>query len=431
MKVSKNPLTIPMYFREVSNKLLVKRMILLSISLLILLIPCYGIAASAFCTEQETLLCKQNVDIYFTLGRDSALGKSVGIVTPLKDQTFLVSESGNTCYHIDGAGNIIEQFTLNHHDVTGDGVHIKAGGQFGQTFVFAAYDYQRDCSYIAVTNPDGTIRYSGSIPAAINDTVLLDDGILLCGSAQAMDHASNRACVLPWAAKINSVGDIVWEYTEKAMPKMSRSFMHCVANSDACYFVCVEYDQDLRWSVLQLDINSLAIEETLLPLEQYQQYGSADIRETLLNGDDLLFLVSAYNEQGKKVDSILAIREEGLSWTHDIPEGCSVLSILDIDGGYACVSALMTETFSEIDLLFINNSGRLTRQIPFSYDDATQDERIVYLLSRLTQNEAGLWGVGSLFHSFLNMTSSCIFMVRFTFPSFFENTSNDNPILIC
>lgn len=74
-----------------------------------------------------------------------------------------------------------------------------------------------------------------------------------------MNHASNRACVLPWAAKINSTGDIVWEYTEKAMPKMSRSFMHCVANSDDCYCVCVEYDQDLRWSVLQLDANGLTI----------------------------------------------------------------------------------------------------------------------------------------------------------------------------
>lgn len=122
---------------------------------------------------------------------------------------------------------IIERFTLNQHDVVGDGVHIKAGGQFGQTFVFAAYDYQHDCSYMAIANPDGNICYSGSIPAAVNDTVLLDDG----------------------------------------------------------------------------------------------------------------------------------------------------------------------------------------------------NERIVYLLSQLTQNEAGLWGVGALSHSSLTKASSCIFMVRFTFPSYFENTS--------
>lgn len=107
-----------------------------------------------------------------------------------------------------------------------------------------------------------------------------------------------------------------------------------------------------------------------------------------------------------------------------ITTGCQWFdNILAIEGGYACVSALMTETFSEIDLLFINGSGRLTRQVPFSYDDATQDERIVYLLSQLTQNEAGLWGVGALSHSSLKKASSCIFMVRFTFPSYFENTS--------
>ena len=387
--------------------------------LLLLLRPHYG-------TAQETLLCPQNIDRYFTLHGDGMPGKSVGIVTPLRDQTFLVGETGNTCYHVDDVGNIIAKYTIEHPDFDGDGIHIKAGGQFNHTFVFAAYDYQRDISYIAIADPDGTMRYSEPIPAAINDTVLLDDGMLLCGSMQARDHVSSRNYMLPWAAKINGVGDIVWQYTEKTAEKKpsksSRVFTHCVADSDAYYFIRVEHNQNLLWSVLQIDNKGLVAEENLLPLEQYQQYGSVDIRKALLNHGELLLLVSAYNKRGEKINSILATKGAEFLWAHDISAGRSILSFSTTEGGYVCVSAAMTETFSEIDLLLINNTGRIIQQLPFSRDDATQELRSSHLLSRLVQNDADLWGVGVLSCSSPDEARSWIYMVRFNIPAFISGT---------
>ena len=379
-------------------------------------------ASSGAVISPEFLLCPDNIDFFSVLPGNGNPGKNVGFITVSNNDSFLLGESGDTVYHISDQGNAVYAFALDLPDHEKSGVHIKAGFEAEDRFVFVAYDYQSDNSIIAITGINGKLLYSQTIPAAIRDAKQLDDGLLLCGSKNVQDAVSGQMYLLPWAAKINETGEIVWEYTETAIKKDVKQWYRVMklcagsGNADEYVFIVMEHNECIRWSALHIDSKGDYVSDNTIPIEQYQLDASVDIRDAWLEDDKQILLINSYNDQGE-TSYLLTIRNQEILWTYSPPIDQLILTAIPIREGYACISTKNTETFSKVSILFLDDKGKLVSELPYSHTDLTQDVRIDIGLSRLIfSHNMDLWGIGISASGSLDGIHSYIYITRFIAP---------------
>lgn len=393
--------------------------LLMFVLVIVLFFPACCVSEDSAMPSLENLFCIKEHKCFFIPYDNDMAGKSVGIFTVLKDDTFLIGESGNTCYRVNCEGVILNRFTLIHPDQNDMSVQILAGGGEGDQYVFASCDYANSTCIIDVAAPDGSIHHSETISVGLKYASPIEEGLLLCGYQEVQSEKANQSQLSPWAAKVDYSGKIVWEYTEISSPENNGTGYNQIAElgySDVndTYLVCREYGAELQWYILRLDENGDLVDKKLLSLESYMSNGSIEVHDVIAKDNILLLEVSAFENQMStgSTSCLIAIKEAEVLWEYRSPKNSRIVWFSENGNDIVSIKTDENENCAEFNLIGFSSEDQNAFELPLAYAERTQDSGFEIWIPKLIRSEDGkIWGAGVLtsyspsdMHSYLFMT---------------------------
>lgn len=388
---------------------------------IMILFPVYGISENTTISDFEKLLCAKENACFFIPSDNDMAGKGVGVFSILEDGTFLIGESGNTCYRVDNKGDVLNTFSLAHTNHNDMAVQILAAGG-GDQYVFASCDYANGTCIIDVAASDGSIYYSETIPVGLKYAAPIEKGLLLCGYQEIPSEEANQSQLFPWAAKVDYNGKIVWEYAETIGSVNNDTGYNKIAElgcSDAngTYLVCREYAAEPQWYILQLDENGDLVDKKLLSLEYYMSNGGIEIHDVIAKDSMLLLEASVFENQmsAGSTSCLIAMDETEVSWEYRSPKDSRIVLFEEDSKDIFSIKTVKNEDYAEYSLIDFSAKTQNTFELPLAYAEQTQDNAFEVWIPRLIRGEDGeLWGAGILTAYSQEELHSYLFMMSFT-----------------
>lgn len=389
--------------------------------LIMTLYPICGVCERPAVSElEELLLVKENACFFIPSDQDLS-GKSISVFSLLEDGTFLIGESGNTCYRVNGQGDVLNAFTLTHTNLDTT-VYIRAANG-SDPYVFASVDYTDGSCVIDVAASDGTVFYSQTLPVGFNYAAPIEEGLLLCGYQEIPVEGEDRSQFVPWAAKVDHNGKIVWEYVEAVDfssddAEYIRTAILACSDDDSTYLVCSELSDDRRWYVLQLDENGDLVDKKTLPLEPYKSNGMLEPCDVIAK--DGMLLIEAYTFEDRtsaeSTSYLIAMDETEIAWAYKAPKGSRIVLLPEDGDEIISIKAVQNEDSAAYNLIDFSTETQNTFESLFAYVQQTQERAYEIWITKLIRGQGGeLWGAGIL--TACSEMHSYPFMMRFILPN--------------
>ena len=348
--------------------------------------------------DPSSILCPDLIDNYFTIPDDGMPRKNCNFFTQLSDDTFLLGENGNTCYHVNAFGDVLQAVEVIHPDFHSESSVVWIANVVDQNMIVATYSYEHNATALAVIDSAGHVEFSPVIKKVLKKAIPLKDGLLLCGSQDVLDNQTGILEARPWAAKVNQYG-ICWEYTYDQLLGTGKSeldwFELCSADQDG-YLFFRDWVMGTKYqcSIIRLSHDGSFVEEQVLNEDGTFDPGFTP-RALSVKDSRIYLLGDLYdtNNNSAYLPTLFSIDQNEGVQHRSYPDAEDIGGLVLTDEGYVFITYRHSKN-PGVSLMMTDFNGNPIKTIDFSDFSASQDARTKHSVHEIVSDPSGIWCAG-------------------------------------